>query len=128
MGRTGNHRHWIPGRVLSQVRHVPPEFPASRVGELRELPQRLHHPAGILSGEIIRKAFVREAAHDIFRRQDRYFDLRLTIDRPSVRPNVFVWLTNYRNYLTTTTRSSRISTRGRWRSITPSIIRLTSPT
>src|ERR1700736_393815 len=117
MGRTGNHGHRISGRLLSKVRHVPSKLSASRSRELCELPQRLHHPAGVLSG-----------VAQLTSGQDSRSSRRLTIDRQSARPNVFVWLTNYRNYLTTTTRSSRTSMREQWRSITPSIIRLTSPT
>src|SRR5438270_13812869 len=52
MGRARNYRHRISGRILSQVRHVPPKFPAAGPRDLREFPQWPDHPAGILSGKI----------------------------------------------------------------------------
>src|ERR1043166_9439246 len=115
MGRTGNHGHRIPRGLVFEVRHVPPKFPAPRLRDLCEHAQGFHHPAGVLSSV----AQLTPAKSTSSR--------RLRIERLCARPNVFVWLTNYQNYLTTTTRSSRTSTRERWRSITASIIRLTSP-
>src|SRR5205807_6007015 len=53
VGRAGNYRHRISGRVLFEVRHVPPKFPPPRARDLRELPERLHHAARFLSSEVI---------------------------------------------------------------------------
>src|SRR5438132_4752211 len=49
MGRTANHRHWFPARVLFEVRFLSPKFPASRACDLRELSQRPRTLSELLS-------------------------------------------------------------------------------
>src|SRR4030088_2893468 len=49
MGRTANHRHRFPARLLSQIRFLPPKLPASRARNLRKLSQRPRTSSELLS-------------------------------------------------------------------------------